>query len=123
MTEKSANVRTSGMNTLVSVFSQKFIPDLVMGRKETLRDNIERLFKRGQNADKGLAAVLASVMSLQIGGIDIEAATEDFNILKPCLQTLLLDHTAPVSVRVKVNFQMSLVMIYGVYYSYYTMLC
>ena len=94
---------TSSLNSLISIFSQQFVPDLVLGRKETVRDNIEKLFKRGLSADKELAATLASVTSLQIGAIDIDAATVDFNILKPFLQSLLIDHTAPVAVRIKVS--------------------
>ena len=103
MTEKSAGVRTTSLGNLITIFSQQFLPDLVMGRKETLRDNLEKIFKRGQRADQGLAASIASLAALQIGALELDTATEDFTVLRPVLQTLLLDHTAPVPVRVKVT--------------------
>jgi hypothetical protein len=102
MTEKSAGIRTTSLGNLITIFSQQFLPELVMGRKETLRDNLERIFKRGQRAEQGLAATIASLSALQIGALELDTATEDFTILRPVLRTLLLDHTAPVPVRVKV---------------------
>ncbi|CAG7674130.1 unnamed protein product, partial [Allacma fusca] len=101
MTEKSANTRVNSLNTLTTILSQQFVPELVLGRRETLRDNLEKIFKRGQRNEQGMAATLACLASLQIGAFDLDIATEDFGMLKPMLQSLLLDHTVPVAVRVK----------------------
>lgn len=99
--EKSANVRTSSLSTLVSLLSQNFNPDLILGRRETLRDHLEKIFKRGSAVDQAMAATVHSLAVLQIGAFDPDMATEDFNVLKPFLQSLLLDHTANAAARVK----------------------
>lgn len=101
MTEKSANVRATSLATLITLLSQQFLPDLMLGRRETLRDNLEKIFKRGQRSEQGLAATVYCLTLLQVGPIDIDLASEDFNAIKPCLQSLLLDHTVPIPVRVK----------------------
>jgi len=101
ITEKSASFRISCLTNLTNTFSNQFAPDLLMGQKETLRDILEKILKRGQRADQGLAATLLSILALQLGAVELDIATEDYNLLKPTLQTLLLDHTAPLLVRVK----------------------
>jgi len=103
MTEKSANLRTNSLNTLVGLLSQQFRPDLLLGRRETLRDNLERIFKRGQASEQGLAAQVYALTAIQLGALDPDMASEDFNAVKPCLQSLLLDHTASITVRAKVK--------------------
>lgn len=100
--EKSANVRASSLTTLVTLLSQNFNPDLILGRRETLRDNLEKIFKRGQGSEQALAATVHSLALIQIGAFDPDLATEDFNALKPFLQSLVLDHTASITARVKV---------------------
>ncbi|ODN04821.1 Interferon-related developmental regulator 1 [Orchesella cincta] len=99
--EKSASIRTSSLSTLVSLLSQNFNPDLILGRRETLRDHLEKIFKRGQGSDQAVAANVHCLALLQIGALDSDMATEDFNALKPFLQSLVLDHTASVAARVK----------------------
>ena len=103
MTEKSANTRVNSLNTLSTILSQQFVPELVLGRRETLRDNLEKIFKRGQRNEQGMAATLASLAALQVGAYDLDTATDDFSALKPMFQSLLLDYTVPVAVRVKVR--------------------
>jgi len=103
ITEKSASFRLSCLTNLSTTFSNQFIPELLMGQKETLRDHLEKILKRGQRADQGLAATLLSLLALQLGAVELDIATEDYTILKPTLQSLLLDHTAPLAVRVKVR--------------------
>lgn len=99
--EKSANVRTSSLSTLISILSQNFNPDLLLGRRVTLRDHLEKIFKRGSGSDQAMAANVHCLAVLQIGAFDPDLATEDVNELKPFLQTLMLDHTANVAARVK----------------------
>jgi len=101
MTEKSAGIRSTSINNLINILSQQYIPDSINSRRETLRDNIERILKRGARADQALVAGLSSIFALQIGSIDLDLATEDFNELKPLLQTIMMDFTAPIPVRVK----------------------
>ncbi|XP_021957699.1 interferon-related developmental regulator 2 isoform X2 [Folsomia candida] len=101
ITEKSANVRTTALNLLVTQLSQNFRPDLMLGRRETLRDNLERILKRGAPNEQALAAQVYSLSAIQVGALDPDLATEDFTAIKPCLQSLMLDHTASISVRAK----------------------
>lgn len=104
ITEKSANVRTTALNLLVTQLSQNFRPDLMLGRRETLRDNLERILKRGAPNEQALAAQVYSLSAIQVGALDPDLATEDFTAIKPCLQSLMLDHTASISVRAKVSY-------------------
>jgi hypothetical protein len=64
---------------------------------------LERILKRGQPNEQGLAAQLYSLTAIQLGALDPDMASEDFTAIKPCLQSLLLDHTASMAVRAKVN--------------------
>jgi len=102
MTEKSANVRSNSMASLISLLSSQFIPEVVMSRRETLRDHLEKIFKRGLRSEQAQAASLFSLTILQLGAIDGDLIYEDFVALKPILQNIVADHTAPVATRVKV---------------------
>lgn len=118
MTEKSGNVRTSALTTLLSQLSSNFAPDLMLGRRETLRDNCERILKRGAAGEQALAASLYSLTVLQVGALDPDLASEDFNAMKPTLQSLVLDHTAPLAVRAKVKK-----LLFGTYFKHFTHFC
>lgn len=103
MTEKSANVRITALNAMVAHLSQQYGPEVILGRRETLRDNLERILKRGAPNEQALAATVYSLSAIQIGALDPDLACEDYTAIKPCLQSLMLDHTASIPVRAKVR--------------------
>jgi hypothetical protein len=102
LTEKSANVRLTALTSIANVLKQGYNPELILGRRETLRDNLERIFKKGSGAEQAIAANVFALSIIQLGGYDGDLASEDFVLMKPVLKNLVLDHTASIGARAKV---------------------
>lgn len=95
-TAKSAKERQTSLKEIKKVLSMKFLPDFVDSRKDTLLDIIERCLKRGQPADKTVAATLSSILCVQLGDAN---SRNVYLALKPLLITTLNDNSCAASVR------------------------
>ncbi len=67
-TEKSAQTRVAALQAMCDIMMHRFLPDFIDDRKITIMDIIEKSIKRGNGNEKSLAAQLAPLLIMQLGG-------------------------------------------------------
>ncbi|XP_071983713.1 interferon-related developmental regulator 2 isoform X2 [Engystomops pustulosus] len=97
LTDKSAKTRVSALSSLRLALSSQVHGDLLIERRVTLTDALERCLKKGKDEEQSLAAVVLSLLCIQLGwGPEGE---EVFHCLKPLLISILTDSSAGVTAR------------------------
>lgn len=99
LTQKSAQGRTSCLESVGTSLTMKYIPEFVINRKMTLTDGIERCLKKGRGVEQAAAAQLATLLCVQLGAGDY--TDEVFREISPLLTLILLDHSMSVAARSK----------------------
>ncbi|KAG8535006.1 hypothetical protein GDO81_029699, partial [Engystomops pustulosus] len=97
LTDKSTKTRVSALSSLRLALSSQVHGDLLIERRVTLTDALERCLKKGKDEEQSLAAVVLSLLCIQLGsgpeGEDV------FHCLKPLLISILSDSSAGVTAR------------------------
>ncbi|KAJ9593807.1 hypothetical protein L9F63_027549, partial [Diploptera punctata] len=99
MNQKSAQGRTSSLESVAKAFVKKCIPEFVSDRRITLSDGIERSLKKGRGSEQAAAAQLAPLLCVQLGAGD--EAEEVCKILAPVLSVVAHDTAASPQARAK----------------------
>lgn len=73
--EKSVQTRVQALQQICEILMHRYMPDFIEDRKITIMDIIEKSLRRGKGAEQGLAAQLASLYILQLGGDDVITKT------------------------------------------------
>ncbi|XP_071961068.1 interferon-related developmental regulator 2-like [Antedon mediterranea] len=96
-TQKSAQGRQKCLAAVQAALCKKYLQDFVDGRKVTILDCAERCIKKGKGDEQALAANVAGLVFLSLGGgLECE---ELFNKLRTLLQTTLADNNASPKAR------------------------
>uniref|UniRef100_A0A0A9XFE8 Interferon-related developmental regulator 1 n=1 Tax=Lygus hesperus TaxID=30085 RepID=A0A0A9XFE8_LYGHE len=99
LTQKSAQGRTSCLESVSASFTMRFIPEFVMNRKLTLTDGIERCLKKGRGLEQAAAAQLATLLCVQLGSGDMtDQVCRD---ISPLLTFIVNDTSMSVPARSK----------------------
>ncbi|XP_033110618.1 interferon-related developmental regulator 2-like [Anneissia japonica] len=96
-TQKSAQGRQKCLAAVQAGLSKKYLQDFVDGRKVTILDCVERCIKKGKGEEQALAANVAGLVFLSLGG-GLECQ-DLFSKLKVLLQTTLADKNASPKAR------------------------
>nr|CAD7445635.1 unnamed protein product [Timema bartmani] len=99
ISEKSAQGRTSALESVAKAFIKKCVPDFVTDRRATLTDGIERSLKKGRGLEQAAAAQLAPLLCVQLGAGDY--AEEVCRELTPVLSLVANDAAASPLARAK----------------------
>jgi hypothetical protein len=99
LSQKSAQGRTSCLESVRTAFTKKYIPEFVINRKFTLTDGIERCLKKGRGAEQAAAAQLATLLCVQLGSGDM--TDEVCRNISPHLTFIANDTSMPVTARSK----------------------
>lgn len=99
LTQKSAQGRTSCLETVGTCLTMRFIPEFIMNRKLTLTDGIERCLKKGRSLEQAAAAQLATLLCVQLGAGDM--TDEVCRDLSPLLTFIVNDVSMSVQARSK----------------------
>lgn len=67
-TEKSAQTRVTALQAMCDIMMHRFLPDFIDDRKITIMDIIEKSIRRGKGNEQALAAQLAPLLIMQLGG-------------------------------------------------------
>lgn len=67
-TEKSAKIRIQALKSMCEILQHRYYPDFIADRKITIIDIIEKSLRRGKDEEQELAARLAILIFIQIGG-------------------------------------------------------
>lgn len=97
-TEKSAQTRTTALQSICEILMQRYMPEFVDERKITIMDLLEKGIKRGKGPEQAHSARLAALLIIQIG-----ADEEIIKQLTPLLLTTALDPAANLEARAKVS--------------------
>lgn len=93
-TEKSAQTRTSALQEICQILSQRYMPCFLEDRKVTIVDCIEKCIRRGKGSEQIYGSKLAPLLVLQLGGEEsISKALNQF------LLTTALDKSTSYEVR------------------------
>uniref|UniRef100_A0A4W3ITT3 Interferon-related developmental regulator 1 n=1 Tax=Callorhinchus milii TaxID=7868 RepID=A0A4W3ITT3_CALMI len=95
--DKSAKNRLFALVGLKTAFSSKILYDLILERRLTLTDSIERCLKKGKSEEQCAAAAVASLLCIQLGS-SIESE-EVFKSLRSILKTIFTDESASIQTR------------------------
>ncbi|XP_039291475.1 interferon-related developmental regulator 2 [Nilaparvata lugens] len=71
ISEKSAQGRTNSLLAVGTAFTRRYVPHLIIDRRMTLADGIERALKKGRGAEQAAAAQLAALLCIQLGACDV----------------------------------------------------
>ncbi|XP_004626477.1 interferon-related developmental regulator 1 isoform X1 [Octodon degus] len=95
--DKSAKTRQAALEGIKNALASKMLYEFILERRMTLTDSVERCLKKGKSDEQRAAAVLASVLCVQLGpGIESE---EILKTLGPILKKIMCDGTASVQAR------------------------
>ncbi|CAF1588794.1 unnamed protein product, partial [Adineta ricciae] len=92
---KDLKTRESSLRSLQVIFSQKFIPELVSDRSESLTEQLIACLKKGNESEGKLAATVATLFYIQLG----EPNDEGFQQFRDALLPVLRDETKSASLR------------------------
>lgn len=67
-TEKSAQTRVTALQAMCDIMMHRFLPDFIDDRKITIMDIVEKSIRRGKGNEQALAAQLAPLLIMQLGG-------------------------------------------------------
>ncbi|KAJ6627060.1 Interferon-related developmental regulator 1 [Pseudolycoriella hygida] len=67
-TEKSVQIRVAALQAICEIMMHRFLPDFIEDRKITIMDLIEKSIRRGKGTEQALAAQLAPLLIMQLGG-------------------------------------------------------
>lgn len=105
-TQKSSNGRVTSFESLSKVFSTKYLPDFIAGRRMTIMDSIERGLKKGKGGEQEVAAKLVALLCLQLGTVsDSETIYKE---QKHILLTLMNDSSVSAKARAQCCFSLGL---------------
>lgn len=94
--QKNSKSRQKCLNEVSKALSRRYMIDIVLSRKETILDLVEKLMKRGQTEDRIYASSIASALCVQLGEGESERV---FTTLKPILIPLINDDSVSSSAR------------------------
>ncbi|GIY55335.1 interferon-related developmental regulator 2 [Caerostris darwini] len=95
--QKSAKSRVDSLEVIRKSLSSKFINIFIEERWFSLCDSVERSLKRGKGEEQVKGAVVAALLCIQLGSLEVGESA--YNHLKLLLLTLLQDPMAQPSVR------------------------
>lgn len=107
-TEKSAQTRTLALQNICEILMQRYMPEFVDDRKITLMDLAEKGVKRGKGPEQAVAARLAALLIIHIGGD--EAIVKQ---VTPLFLTIALDPAANMEARAKCCLSLGLLNFLG----------
>lgn len=67
ISQKSAQTRTNSLLAVGTAFTRRYVPEMIVDRRLTLCDGIERALKKGRGAEQAAAAQLAALLCIQLG--------------------------------------------------------
>ncbi|XP_075369921.1 interferon-related developmental regulator 2 isoform X2 [Mycteria americana] len=95
--DKSAKTRQVALQSLRLAFSSRTLSELLLERRLTLTDSLEKCLKKGKGEEQALAGTVLTLLCLQMGsGPEGE---EVFRSLKPLLISVLTDSMASPGAR------------------------
>jgi hypothetical protein len=92
---KDLRTRENSLRTLQTLFSQKYISDLVSSRNESLTDQLIICLRKGNESEGKLAAIVTSLFLIQLGEPDDELFIKFRDVILPILR----DETKSSSIR------------------------
>ncbi|UJR08802.1 hypothetical protein I4U23_013057 [Adineta vaga] len=92
---KDLRTRENSLRTLQTLLSQKYVAELVSNRIENLIDQLITCLRKGNESEGKLAAIVTSLVFIQLG----EADDEFFQKFRDALMPTLRDETKCLSVR------------------------
>ncbi|XP_051873694.1 interferon-related developmental regulator 2 isoform X1 [Pristis pectinata] len=95
--DKSAKTRQNALESLKLAFSSKLLSDFLVERRVTLTDCLERCLKKGKGEEQALAAVVATLLCIQLG--PCKEAEDVFKTLKSILINIFSDKSASLAAR------------------------
>ncbi|GAB6029901.1 Interferon- developmental regulator 1 [Chamberlinius hualienensis] len=98
-TQKSAKGRQTCLEAIAKAFMSRYVYDFVVERRATIVDCIERSLKKGKGAEQAAAALVASLLCIQLGAGDESNAV--FKELKQTLLAIASDNSVPADTRGK----------------------
>ncbi|CAM9874438.1 interferon-related developmental regulator 1-like [Lampetra fluviatilis] len=90
--DKSVKIRLAALEGLRSALSRKNLYDFLTERRVTLTDSLERCLKKGKGEEQALAAVVATLLVVQLGANS--EGEECFRTLQPVLTSILVNASA-----------------------------
>lgn len=103
-TEKSTQTRIQSLLSIIEILQHRHIPDFLEDRKFTIMDVVEKSLRRGKGVEQECASRLATLLTIQLGGVD--------NISAMCqtMSAIIQNRTSSYSVRA--NFCTALAMLH-----------
>lgn len=94
--QKSAKSRQTCLAEVKKALCRRYMNDIILSRKETILDIVEKLLKKGQKEDRVLSSNIACALCIQLGEGE---SLRVFTTLKPILITIINDDTVAPSAR------------------------
>lgn len=88
--QKSAKSRQTSLGEVKKALCKRYMNEIILSRKETILDIIEKLIKKGQKEDRVLSAGIACALCIQLGEGE---SLRVFTTLKPILIAVINDDT------------------------------
>nr|XP_035131479.2 interferon-related developmental regulator 2 isoform X1 [Callithrix jacchus] len=92
LTDKSAKTRQGALESLRLALASRLLPDVLLERRLTLADALEKCLKKGKGEEQALAAAVLGLLCVQLG--PGPKGEELFHSLQPLLVSVLSDSTA-----------------------------
>jgi hypothetical protein len=92
---KDLKTRENALRTLQILFSQKYLPDQVASRSESLTEQLIPCLKKGYESEGKLAAIVSSLHFIQLG----EPNDELFHKYRDAIMPILRDESKSTSLR------------------------
>lgn len=94
--QKGARARQACLLEVKKGLCRRYINDIIITRKETILDFVEKLLKKGQQEDRILSAAISCALCIQLGDGE---SLKIFDTLKPILISLINDDSVSPSAR------------------------
>ncbi|CAF1359294.1 unnamed protein product [Adineta steineri] len=83
---KDLRTRENSLRTLQTLFSQKYVSELVINRSESLTDQLILCLRKGNESEGNLAAIVTSLFFIQLGEPNDELFLQFRDIILPILR-------------------------------------
>ncbi len=95
----SSKTRENSLRTLQALLSQKYLSDFISNRVESLTEQLITSLRRGSESEGKLAAIVTSLVFVQLGQPDDDLFIKFRDAILPTLR----DETKPLSIRKNVG--------------------